>query len=339
MYEPWQHNFEAFEAFILSLGPKPTPQHTLDRIDPSGDYVPENLRWADKATQAINRRPFAVQQLSHRSGRTLIHGQTGSELHKFWCHIKYRIKNAKSYSGIRMYEPWLKDFAAFNAYIESLGPKPTPQHTLDRIDPAGDYAPGNLRWADKRTQSENRRNNKSRQLETKSVVSVGQKYDMLTVLELVIVEKHGVTWYGAKVQCECGTIKIVYQKQLLSGRTKSCGCFKNQNLLLGHKALEKPITADGETLSLRAWSRRQGISPQVIWTRIHRLGWDPAEAVKRPLREVKQIEVKGEKLSAEEWSARHGVPARVIVKRLEQFGWDPERAVTQPVRGWRRKAA
>jgi hypothetical protein len=32
-------------------------------------------------------------------------------------------------------------------------------HTLDRIDTNGDYAPGNVRWATLKTQSNNRRNN------------------------------------------------------------------------------------------------------------------------------------------------------------------------------------
>lgn len=339
MYEPWVNDFTAFELFIESLGPKPTAEHTLDRINPTGDYVPVNLRWADKAMQSMNRRAFVIEQLSHRTGRIPVHGKTGSEIHKLWCHIKHRLKNDRAYEGIQMYEPWRTDFAAFEAHIESLGSKPTPQHTLDRINPNGDYAPGNLRWADKTTQSENRRNNKYRNLEKNSIVNVGQRYDLLTVLEVLIERRHGVTWYVAKVQCDCGTVKTVYQKQLLAGRTKSCGCFKNKNLILGHKALEKPITVNGETLSMRAWARRQEISPQVIWTRIHRLGWDPVKAVTQSLRETEPIEVNGEKLSAAQWSERHGVPVRVIVKRLEKFGWDPERAVSQPVRGWHRKPA
>lgn len=60
--------------------------------------------------------------------------------------------------GIAVYGPWESDFQAFLDYIESdLGPKPTPAHTLDRIDNDGNYEPGNLRWATPSEQQLNRR--------------------------------------------------------------------------------------------------------------------------------------------------------------------------------------
>ncbi len=49
-----------FQAFITYLGPKPTPSHTVDRIDNSKGYEPGNVRWATRLEQNINRKNTLV---------------------------------------------------------------------------------------------------------------------------------------------------------------------------------------------------------------------------------------------------------------------------------------
>ena len=45
----------SFEAFLADMGERPEDM-TLDRINPFGNYEPDNCRWADYQTQRINRR-------------------------------------------------------------------------------------------------------------------------------------------------------------------------------------------------------------------------------------------------------------------------------------------
>jgi hypothetical protein len=60
-----------------------------------------------------------------------------------------------SSAGITVCAEWLSDFQAF---ISHIGPKPTSKHSVDRIDNAKGYEPGNVRWATSIEQAANRKN-------------------------------------------------------------------------------------------------------------------------------------------------------------------------------------
>jgi hypothetical protein len=91
-----------------------------------------------------------------------LHHYTKHELYTTWRMMNYRCysdvhKSFNSYggSGITVCEQWRWDnpLGLVN-FIRDMGSRPE-KHTVDRIDPYGNYELSNCRWADKRTQQNN----------------------------------------------------------------------------------------------------------------------------------------------------------------------------------------
>lgn len=74
-----------------------------------------------------------------------------------WTAMHARCKRQPGYAGrIKVCERW-SDFLAF---LEDVGLRPSPAHSLDRVNPFGNYELGNCRWATDKEQARNRTNSR-----------------------------------------------------------------------------------------------------------------------------------------------------------------------------------
>lgn len=92
--------------------------------------------------------------VNHEKGR---HNMTNTRIHFCWLSMLERCGKLENYKDVSVCPEWLVfenfyEWSMNNGYRDDL--------TIDRINPYGNYEPENCRWADWKTQQNNKRNNR-----------------------------------------------------------------------------------------------------------------------------------------------------------------------------------
>ncbi|HTQ59964.1 MAG TPA: hypothetical protein VMI32_07065 [Candidatus Solibacter sp.] len=137
-----------FQNFFKDMGPRPSKKHLLDRKDMNGDYSPKNCKWNTRAGQ--------IREGKHIRN----HGLSDGPEYRAWHAMRNRCNNPNNPDyggrGVKVCERWAGSDCFLNFYRD-MRPRPSDKHSLDRIDPNGDYSPENCRWGTAYMQRMNQR--------------------------------------------------------------------------------------------------------------------------------------------------------------------------------------
>ena len=200
---------------------------------------------------------------------------------------------------------------------------------------------------------------------------IGQKYNLLTVIEPVCYERKGKKYWYWRVKCDCGNETVVRPNAVIKGRTKTCGNYNNHkifpynkshceshtrlhNIWCGMNNRCNPSHLNSERYGKRGisicdewrsyekfaeWARANGYKDGLSIERIDVNGnyspenctWITMRKQARNRRTTYWVEYQGKKMSLAEACERAKISYKEVFYRIKKAGWTFEKAISTPI--------
>ena len=148
---------------------------------PKLNLISKKFTKLEVITPAANRRK--------RTNET--HGMSETPEYTIWLGIKQRCLNPNNdwyhcYGGrgIIICDQWRDSFTTF---LRDMGPRPSPEHEVDRRENDKSYSPENCRWATRKEQTRNTRQNTKLTFEGKTLTMV--EWSIISGIRTGIISK------------------------------------------------------------------------------------------------------------------------------------------------------
>lgn len=160
--------------------------------------------------------------------------------------------------GITVCDRWR---TSFDAFLEDMGPRPSEEHSIDRIDVNGNYEPANCRWATRKEQGRNRRDNR-----------------LLTWSN----ETKTLSAWSEETGIEPDTITERLRRGWTIEATLTTPPVRGTNQYKEHQE-DIMLTFNGKRKAVKTWAKETGLNTRVILRRLNVQGWTIEEALTRPI--------------------------------------------------------
>lgn len=179
------------------------------------------------------------------------HGMTKTPEWGAWARMIGRCENPSTPEyhcyggrGIQVCREWKDSFLAFYRHV---GPRPSPKHSIDRIDNNGDYRPGNVRWATRHQQQANMRKS-------------------------VLITHGGETLCAREWSRRTGLCHHTITARLRAG-------YPIDRVLSPEPLPHRSPRNEYKGLCQSEWAKALGLSTTAMSRRIRKFGWDKAIAL------------------------------------------------------------